>query len=245
MPDQPAPSWTEDDSATFLKLADVAVPGRREQTDVLLSLIPAAQDDAFAGADLACGEGLLSEFILDRFPRARLAAMDGSREMLAKAAVRLRRFGPRASVREFDLADRGWLDEIESPLRCAVSSLCFHHLDGPTKRRLFGDLAARLEPGGALLIADIVAPASDVIRRSWAHTWDEIARSQSIELTGDTDAYRTFQELGWNAHAITEPEPREMPSRLYEQLKWLEAAGFTEVDCFWMRAGVAVYGGYR
>ena len=29
------------------------------------------------------------------------------------------------------------------------------------------------------------------------------------------------------------------------QLRWLEEAGFSSVDCFWMRAGHAVYGGYR
>ena len=245
MPDAPTPRWTEADSATFLDIADVAVPGRREQMDVLLSLIPAAEDDAFLTADLACGEGLFSERVLERFPRSRVVAFDGSDTMLAQATARLARFGERAEVRPFALENPDWLAAITSPLRCAVSSLCFHHLDAAAKRRLFCDLAARLEPGGALLIADVVAPASDLVRRSWAATWDEIARRQSIELTGTTDAYHTFVEDGWNSHALTEPEPGEMPSRLYDQLKWLEEAGFSTVDCLWMRAGFAVYGGYR
>jgi hypothetical protein len=36
-----------------------------------------------------------------------------------------------------------------------------------------------------------------------------------------------------------------MPSPLSEQLVWLREAGFASVDCFWLRAGHAVYGGYR
>jgi len=36
-----------------------------------------------------------------------------------------------------------------------------------------------------------------------------------------------------------------MPYRVFDQLKWLEEAGFSAVDCFWMRAGHAIYGGYK
>jgi hypothetical protein len=32
---------------------------------------------------------------------------------------------------------------------------------------------------------------------------------------------------------------------LYEQLNWLSEAGFASVDCYWLRAGHAVYGGCR
>ena len=238
-------TWTESDSQTFLDIADVAVPGRREQMDVLASLVPAQPDDAFLAADLGCGEGLLSRLILERFPRCRLTAFDGSELMRAKAAERLAAFGSRAQVRPFQLPDAAWLADLPSPLRCAVSSLALHHLDDAGKRRLFGDLAARLEPGGALLIADVVASASEVVRRSWAQTWDGIAREQSLALTGASDAYERAVAEGWIPHADAPPAPGEMPSALFDQLKWLEEAGFPTVDCFWMRAGVAVYGGYR
>jgi hypothetical protein len=40
------------------------------------------------------------------------------------------------------------------------------------------------------------------------------------------------------------PDPLDRPSGLFEQLRWLAEAGFTGVDCFWMSAGHAVYGGY-
>ena len=36
-----------------------------------------------------------------------------------------------------------------------------------------------------------------------------------------------------------------MPSPLFDQLAWLSEAGFEPVDCFWLLAGHAVYGGYK
>jgi hypothetical protein len=37
----------------------------------------------------------------------------------------------------------------------------------------------------------------------------------------------------------------DKPSTLPEQLRWMEEAGFEEVDVFWARAGHALLGGYR
>ncbi len=41
------------------------------------------------------------------------------------------------------------------------------------------------------------------------------------------------------------PDESDKPSPLYHQLQWLEQAGFVAVDCFWMQAGHAVYGGFK
>ena len=237
--------WSEADSRTFIDLADVAVPGRREQLEMLLSLLPALPGEPFTAADLGCGEGILCEQILERFPQSRVLGFDGSQLMREKAAARLAPFGQRADIRPFDLESAGWLAELPSGLRAVTSSLAFHHLDGGAKRRLFRELTAKLEPGGALLIADVVAPATDLVRRAFASALDTIARQQSLDFTGSLEAFRTFQEQGWNAYKLEEPVPGETPSRLFEQLRWLEEAGLSPVDCFWMRGGVAVYGGYR
>ncbi len=37
----------------------------------------------------------------------------------------------------------------------------------------------------------------------------------------------------------------DKPSRLLDQLKWLEQAGFADVDVFWMQAGHALFGGRK
>ncbi|MDP2674122.1 MAG: class I SAM-dependent methyltransferase [Dehalococcoidia bacterium] len=239
----PQSGWSESTSRTFIELADVAVPGRGEQIETLLSLVSPATNQEFQAAELACGEGWLSAALLERFPSARVLALDGSDVMLEEAHARLGAFGDRAQVRRFDLDGWDWLHELPSPLRCVLSSLAIHHLDNNDKRRLFREVASRLEPGGALLIADVVAPASDVVRSAQIAAWHRTAREQSLALTGALETYERAVAEGWGPEA--EPDPLDRPGRLFEQLKWLEEAGFSTVDCFWMRAGIAVYGGYR
>ena len=238
-------NWTEADSHTFLDIGEVAVPSRAEQLAVLLSLVPAQHDEAFNAADLCCGEGVFSASLLERFPRARVLALDGSGTMLDRARQRLARFSDRARVLRFELAESGWLAQLPAPMRCAVSSLAIHHLDDNGKRRFFGELAGRLEPGGALLIADVIAPGTDRVRHSISDAWHSITRQQSLAATGSLGAYEQAVRDGWAPPVSSDPIPGEMPSRLLHQLKWLEEAGLSVVDCFWMRAGIAIYGGYR
>lgn len=237
--------WTETDSTAFLDLANIAVPSRREQADVLLSLVPARPDEAFSAVELACGEGLLSERLLQRFPQLRLVALDRSPLMLEHASGRLAPYGERACVLPFELGDFAWLGQLPSPLRCVLSSLAVHHLDDEGKRRLFREVSAGLEPGGALLIADVTEPASQTVRDAVSSAWHSIAREQSLAGTGATEAYERAVRDGWAPPTSGDPVPGEMPARLFQQLKWLEDAGFSVADCFWMRAGIAIFGGYR
>lgn len=236
--------WDEDTSRTYLDLADVAVPGRPEQVEVLLSVVPASADE-FTVVDVCCGDGTLSEALLDRFTGARVLALDGSDVMRDEARQRLARFGERADVREFALERASWGELIPDDVRCVVSSLALHHLDDAGKRDLFRALARRLEHGAALLIADIVAPASDIVRKSHRETWVRAAREQSLALTGSDSLYQRASDESWGYYDGVADDEIDTPSRLSDQLKWLEQAGFREVDCFWLRAGFAIYGGYR
>jgi tRNA (cmo5U34)-methyltransferase len=242
--DNPTSGWTETDSRDFLDLADVAVPGRQEQVEMLLRLVPASPDEALRAVELACGEGLLAERLLEYFSRLQLTAFDGSDVMLEASRSRLQRFGGRVDMREFQLASKNWLEEIEGPLRCVVSSLAIHHLTDEEKRSLYNRVAARLEPGGAILIADAVQPDNPTVRRAIVH-WHRIAREQSDAFTGSNQTYQRLVAKGWAPPETEEPEPGEMPARLYDHLAWLKDAGRKDVGCFWMRGGHAIYGGYR
>src|SRR3990172_8459154 len=104
MTDEPA-LWTESDSRDFIDLADIAVPGRDEQLRMLLSLVPATPDETFEVSELACGEGIFARRLLERFPRARLTAFDGSDVMLERARERLSAFPGRSRLLPFRLED--------------------------------------------------------------------------------------------------------------------------------------------
>jgi len=240
--DNPTPTWQESDSSKFIDYGRFFVPDREEQIATFLDVIPDPGDGLIV--ELCCGEGLLSQALLDRFPRARVLALDLSPAMLAAARARLAGHGDRFSTRQFDLADRSWR-QFPEPVHAFVSSLAIHHLDGDGKRELYRDLTAALAPGGAVVIADLVEPATPGSRVLAARAWDEAVRRRSLDLAGDLAPYQRFLDLRWNLWAETEPDPIDRPSPLFDQLRWLEEAGLSGVDVYWMKAGHAIFGGGR
>lgn len=235
--------WSEADSGRFIEMGSVFTPSRDEVQEGFLRLVPASADESFLAVDIAAGDGWLSEAILQRFPRSRVVALDGSPAMLRATSERLGRFEGRFELREFRLQDSSWLEAMSEEVRCFVSSLTIHHLHAEHKQALYRALFNRVCPGGALLIFDLVAPRTDRERAYIAEAWDESVLRQSVALTGAQAGYRDFVESRWNWYRF--PDPDDMPSTLPEQLTWLREAGFTGCNIFWLRAGHALYGGYR
>jgi len=235
--------WQEEDSHRFIERGDIITPSRAEQLRMITGLIPAEREQEFLAIDLACGAGSLSGAVLASFPQSRVLALDGSPTMLTEARRRLATFGDRVQCREFDLFDDAWLDRLPAPPLCFLSSLAIHHLDADQKKRLFARLYERLLPGGALLVIDLVDPVNQYAWTAYGDAWDAAVREQSIAASGDLGAHQSFA-AGWN-HFRTPDVEFDKPSGLFEQLQWLQGIGFRQVDCFWLRAGHALYGGYR
>lgn len=243
MNDALAPAWTESDSELFLDLGELFTPLRNQIAETLLSLIPAAADDAFEVVELGVGGGWLSAAVLARFSRASVLGLDGSPTMLDAARTRLAPAGERFTARRFALNEPTWPESLPRDLRVILSSLTLHHLDDAAKRSLYARLRPCLVSGGALLIADIVAPANEYSRRAMATAWDADVRDQSIEATGDERVFDRFGAERWNIFTYPDPEV-DTPSTLRDHLSWLDEAGFIGVDAPWVRSGHAVYGGY-
>ena len=235
--------WSEDDSLHFIERGRIHIPNRDEIGETILELLPAERDEPFLAVELGVGAGWLCEALLRRFPAARVIGLDGSPAMLRETARRLAPFAGRFELRQFRLEDTDWRAMLGSDVRCFVSSLVIHHLDGEGKRALYRDLYEHLEDGGAALIADLMAPRGERERHFMARAWDAEVRRQSLALTGSLDVYEEFVRDQYNWYDY--PDPMDMPSTLPDHLAWLVEAGFTAPDVFWARAGHAVYGGYK
>jgi len=234
-------NWSEDNSQTFVDYGRYFVPDREEQIDLMCDLIP-ARDAFFNVLELCCGEGLLAERLLERQPQCVVYGFDGSPRMLERARVRLARYGERFKPFEFDLMEDAWRHS-DWPVHAVVSSLAIHHLDGPQKQMLFRDLHRLMADGGALVIADVIQAAHAFGAEAAAKAWDDAVRRRALELDGNTDAFEFFQRENWNMFRYLDEVDK--PSRLFDQLKWLEAAGFVDVDVHWMKAGHAIFGGHK
>jgi tRNA (cmo5U34)-methyltransferase len=245
--DSPAPTtpnrWTEDTSRRFLDLGRYFVPEREHQMHMIAALIP-ARDRPFHVLELCCGEGLLAQVVLGTYPAAVVHGLDGSQEMLEQARQRLARFGDRFQTDLFDLAAKTWRKAAE-PVTAVVSSLAIHHLTGPEKQELFRDVFGMLESGGMFVIADVVEPSGEAATRLAAEEWDEAVRERARQLDGNDAAFAFFEREQWNMYRYRDPDDIDQPSSLLDQLKWLENAGFADVNPHWLLAGHAIFSGSK
>lgn len=122
----------------------VAHPMTRWGTDVLARL-PLAGDETVL--DAGCGSGRVTERLVERLPRGRVIALDGSPSMVAAARERLGRFGTRVEYVVADLGAR--LPLAAGAVDAVLSTAALHWV--PDHDALFRHLAAVLRPGGRLV----------------------------------------------------------------------------------------------
>lgn len=240
-PTSPEPTWSEQNSETFLDLGHYYVPDRELQIEIICSLVPGGEAP-FDVLELGCGEGLLARALLERHPQCSVRGLDGSATMLKRARQALASFGERFNAEPFDLAARDWRAPAQK-YRAIVSSLAIHHLNHQEKQVLYGDLYAMLATGGALVIADVIQTASPLGNELAANAWDEAVRQRALASDAGPAVFQRFKDEGWNMFRYLDEVDK--PSRLFDQLKWLEAAGFKAVDVYWMKAGHAIFGGQK
>jgi len=235
-------AWSEDNTRTFLDRGKYFVFEREYQMETLLRLIP-DPGRPFGVLELCCGEGLLAEQVLQRFPNAKVRGLDGSPGMLGAARKRLERFGDRFSTARFELAETGWRDSEEQPW-AVLSSLAIHHLSDQAKADLFRDLYRLLLPGGVFLIADLIRQESALGMAYAGWAYDDAVRKRALELDGCERAFDEFKRLEWN-YFYHPDDPLDHPAILPDQLNWLRQAGFIDVDVYWVRGGHAIFGGVK
>lgn len=240
-----APQWEEQNSQDFIDYGKYFVPDREVQINCICEVIPPPPGPAYI-LDLCCGEGLLTRALLERFPECHVYGLDGSPTMIAHTEEALTAYGARFTAKQFDLAANDWR-EFPFSVHAVVSSLAIHHLDDTEKQVLFRDIVSILAPRGSFVIADLIEPMNRFGRKVAADAWDEAVHQRALALDGNLKGYDHFRELGWNHYAGSGPEPDSIdkPSSLFDQLKWLDEAGFIDIDVFWMKAGHAIFGGRK
>jgi trans-aconitate 2-methyltransferase len=114
--------------------------------------------------DAGCGTGRVTAALVERLPRGRVLAVDGSPAMVEQARERL---GDGAEVFVADLLEL----ELDPPVDAILSTATFHWI--ADHDRLFARLLATLRPGGRLVAqcggAGNVAAIAEAARRVGRH----------------------------------------------------------------------------
>jgi SAM-dependent methyltransferase len=204
--------WTEPEWAlSYLRERD-SIPHRVEGLEVMLELLPERVDRVL---DLGTGDGNTLALVLEARPRAKGVGLDFQDEMLNRARERFAG-DARVTIARHDLDDT--LPEHFGEFDLVVSSFAIHHLVHPRQRALYGEVFARLRPGGRFVNVEHVASRSDELH---------IEFLAAIGRTPATD------------------DPSNKLAPVSSHLEWLDDQGFRDAECFWKWRELAVVSGTR
>lgn len=200
--------------------------------------------------DLACGPGSFGARVLDRFPMARVLALDMDPVLLAVGAAALADADGRLRWVNADLRDPGWPQQLPvSEVDAVVSSTALHWLSASQLAATYRRAGELLPSGGLLLNADNMAhdPGQATLTRlaeaaerrraeqafgggvpDWDTWWaDALAVPELAEAVAERDR-RNATHAGPDDH---EPGTRLTGIRMHTAA--LLEAGFAEVGTIW------------
>jgi ArsR family transcriptional regulator len=120
-------------------------------------------DPSLTVGDLGCGTGQLAETVAPHVHR--VIAVDASNDMLAAARARLSQLS-NVEVRQGDLEG---LPMQAGELDAAVMSLVLHY--SPDPARALTEVARVLQPGGRVLIVDMLPHEHEEYQQHMGHVW--------------------------------------------------------------------------
>jgi tRNA (cmo5U34)-methyltransferase len=232
--------WAEADfSRNYVDSADICIVERKRSHSILRSFyrhhfMDKGRTDVL---DLGCGDGILTDELMQIDNTMSATLVDGSEEMLKKAAERLKgRENIHFIKASFQEITEGAI--LQQNFDFIVSSLAIHHLDMKGKRDLFCWIIAGLNDGGHFLNIDVLRAPNDDLDKWYMALWQEwITEKKALAgITGDIydDTMRRYKDNKDNK-----------PDTLETQLDALKEIGFRDVDCYYKYGIFTIYGGRK
>lgn len=164
--------------------------------------------------DLGAGTGILSEYILKKFPKANITLIDISEKMLEVSKLRLKDY----SNIKYISADYLTYDFNEK-YDIIISSLSIHHLYDNEKLELFRKCYSLLNPNGIFINSDQFLGETPFIEELNKRLWKE-----SIENSGlsQEELLSCYDRIKLDKEAT-----------LYQHFNWFNQCGFYDVSCIY------------
>lgn len=226
-------------SRNYVESADFVIVERRRSHAILKSFYRHhfMGKDRTEILDLGCGDGVLTDALLQTDDTLSATLVDGSEEMLKKASERLK---DRDDIRFVKASFQNIIGgtSLREIFDFVVSSMAIHHLDMKGKRDLFGWIYSHLNDGGYFLNIDVVLAQNDDLDTWYMALWQEwIAEKKDLAgITGDLydDTMKRYKDNSDNK-----------PDTLETQMDALKDIGFKDIDCYYKYGIFTMYGGRK
>ena len=227
---------------TFLTGVRGGLPLAAEQIDVMLRLANALERDVERFLDLGCGDGVLTEALLTRFPDAHATVVDFSEPMLAEAVARFATWKNPPELLLADLSDPGWTSAAagRDPFDLVVSGFAIHHLPDARKAALYAEIFALLTPGGFFVNIEHVSSPT-----AWIGQMFDSLLIDALFAYHQRGGGAMSREEVAAAHVHRPDKAANILLPVETQCAWLRDIGFTDVDCYCKIFELAVFGGRR
>ena len=222
----------------FIENADMYILERQRLFAVMKSLYKhflADNNQTIKVLELGCGDGRVTHELLKVDANLEGTLIDGSLEMIENAKNRLNSYPGLKFVQTTfqELVD----SDLSENFNFVVSSLAIHHLQEDEKKILFEYVYNHLNSDGFFLNIDVVRAPTKSLENWYLKLWEEWI----MENETKTNQLASFQ----NIPDQYKNNPDNNPDTLENQLKLLESAGFSNVDCYYKYGIFSVYGGQK
>lgn len=195
------------------------VPQYLEQNQIIYSLLP-NEDENYRVLDLGCGNGILSELVLQKLPNSYIVGFDLTESMLKVFEKKLSKYSGKFESKQGDFRT----DSIGNEYDIIIAGLTLHHLTWEEREKFYKTLYSSLNEGGLFIARDIIIDENKVVVNDQYGHWKEFMKSQ-----GEDPDFWYFKHI-----------EKDHPMTLTDHFTWLRKAGFLMVECQWRLYNFAI-----
>ena len=206
-------------AGSYEELMVKLIPGYLEQHAIIYDLLP-KEEKAYRVLDLGCGNGVLSEQVLKKYPHAHIVGFDLTEEMLKVYKNKLSKYSDRFELKKGDFKT----ESIGNNYDIILAGLSLHHLDLEQRRNFYKTIYSALNAGGMFISRDIIIDEDEDVRAQQYELWKRFIKSNGED-----------PEFWYSKHM-----QKDTPVTLCEHFAWLKDAGFIKIGCHYRLFNFAV-----
>jgi tRNA (cmo5U34)-methyltransferase len=234
------------------KLAQQLVPQYDFLQSEVLKILPFETDQKTIIIDLGAGSGIFLDRILSKQKNVKCYWVDYSDDFLTVARKRLSKYGRKVEYILSSLEEK-WEDKIQERFDIILSMSAIHHLETEEKKNLYKRCYETLNPGGWLINIDEMKTVYEDAYFNSMRLWVKYVEEYKEKIPDNELEYHQVWKSQIDNWALRNIDNAGQPKKkgddihegFLEQLQWLKAAGFINVDLFLKYHLWSVIGGQK